>query len=102
MARPGPSGRGSWYTSPSCTRRSPRATARTISIVSRVAPIGDVNRTPCQPSITCGPLVPMPSRNRPPDSDCSVIAVMASMAGVREPIWTIPEARPIVDVVAAR
>ena len=61
-----------------------------------------MNRTPCQPSITCGPLVPMPSRKRPPESDCNVIAVIASIAGVREPSCTMPEARPIVDVVAAR
>ena len=75
---------------------------RTISIVSRVAPIGELKRTPCQPSITCGPLVPRPSRNRPPDSDCNVIAVMASIAGVREPICTMPDASPIDVVVAAR
>ena len=44
----------------------------------------------------------MPSRNRPPDRDCNVIADIASIAGVRDPIWTMPEASPIVEVEAAR
>ncbi len=81
---------------------SPRATARTISIVSRVAVTGAVNLTPCQPSMTCGPLVPMPSRNRPPERRCIAIADIASSAGEREPSWTMPVASPIVDVLAAR
>ena len=39
--------------------------------------------TPCQPSTTCGPDVPRPSRTRPPESWSSVAAVIAVMAGVR-------------------
>ena len=67
-----------------------------------VAPTGAEKRTPCQPSITCGPLVPMPSRKRPPDSACMDIAVIARLAGVRAPSWAMPVARPIVVVRAAR
>ena len=33
--------------------------------------------------------MPTPSTNRPPESCCSVIADMASIAGVRVPSWTI-------------
>jgi hypothetical protein len=102
MARPGPSGRGSRYVGPSCASRSPRATIRTISIVSLVRPIGDGNRTPCHPSITCGPLVPIPSRKRPSDSSCIDIADMASIAGVRAPSCAMPVASSMVEVRAAR
>ena len=63
-------------------------------MVSRVTASGASNLTPCQPSITCGPLVPMPSRNRPPDSSCSDMADIASIAGVRAPSWAIAEPRP--------
>ena len=73
-----------------------------ISIVSRVRRTGLSNRTPCQPSITWGPLVPMPSTNRPPESACIESEDIASMAGVRAPSWTMPVASRIVDVRAAR
>src|SRR6266550_2977992 len=76
--------------------------ARTISMVSRVRRTGLSNATPCHPSITCGPLVPMPSRHRPPDSACSDCAVIASIAGVRAPSCAMPEPNLIVDVHAAR
>jgi hypothetical protein len=52
--------------------------------------------------MTCGPLAPTPSTNRPPDSACSDIADMASIAGVRAPSWTMPLASRIVEVDAAR
>ena len=71
-------------------------------MVSRVARTGRRNRTPCQPSMTCGPLAPMPSRNRPPLSCCSDMADMASMAGVRAPSCTMEVPRPIREVRAAR
>ena len=74
---------------------------RAISTISFMRCTGRSNRTPCQPSITCGPLVPSPSRNRPPESDCSVIAVMPTSAGVREPAWMMPEPSLIVFVRAA-
>ncbi|OPZ49544.1 MAG: hypothetical protein BWY91_03079 [bacterium ADurb.BinA028] len=54
-----------------------------MSTYSRVRPSGASKRTPCQPSLTCGPLTPRPSRNRPPESESSVAAVMAVIAGVR-------------------
>ena len=72
--------------------------ARTISIVSRVRRTGRSKRTPCQPSITCGPLVPMPSTKRPPDRACSDCADIASIAGVRAPSCTMPVPSRIVDV----
>src|SRR6478609_5921636 len=73
-----------------------------ISIVSRVRRTGFSKRTPCQPSITCGPLVPTPSTNLPPDSACIESEDMASIAGVRAPSWTMPVARRIVEVQAAK
>ena len=57
---------------------------------SRVRAIGLPNGTPCQPSTTCGPEAPMPSRNRLFDSACKVIAVMAVQAGVRADICMMP------------
>ncbi len=36
-------------------------------MVSLVRVMGRSKRTPCQPSITCGPLVPIPRTNRPSD-----------------------------------
>ena len=77
---------------------------RTISIVSRVRCTGRSNRTPCQPSITCGPLVPIPRINRPSDTCCTPCAVIASIAGVRAPSWAIPVARrnrSVTDAIAA-
>ena len=102
MARPSPPGSGSWYTAPSYSRRWPLVTARMISIVSRVRRTGWSKRTPCQPSITCGPLAPTPSTNRPSERACIDSADMASMAGVRAPSWTMPVASRIVDVCPAR
>ena len=63
---------------------------------------GPVERTPCQPSITCGPLAPRPSTNLPSDSACNDIADMASIAGMRAPSCTIPVPSRIVWVWAAR
>ena len=71
-------------------------------MVSRVRRTGRSKCTPCQPSMTWGPLVPIPSTNRPPDRACSVMADMASMAGVRAPSWAIPVASRMLEVVAAR
>ena len=59
-------------------------------------------RTPCHPSITWGPLVPMPSTNRPPESACIESADIASIAGVRAPSCTMPVANRMVDVRATR
>ena len=60
-----------------------------------------MNRTPCHPSLTCGPETPRPRRNRPPESVSSVAAVIAVIAGVRAGICMTPEPRPIVEVWAA-
>ncbi len=38
---------------------------------------------PYQPSTTCGPDGPRPTMKRPPDSWCSVMAVIAAMVGAR-------------------
>ena len=58
-------------------------------------------RTPCQPSDTCGPETPRPSRNRPPDSVSRVAAVIAVIAGVRAGIWKTAEPTSIRSVCAA-
>ena len=54
-----------------------------MSTYSRVRASGLANRTPCQPSETCGPETPRPSRNRPPEIASIVVAVIAVAAGVR-------------------
>ncbi len=72
-----------------------------ISIVSLVRRTGRAKPTPCHPSITRGPLVPMPRMNRPPEMCCTLIADMASIAGVRAPSCAIPVARRTRSVRAA-
>ena len=72
-----------------------------ISIVSRVRVTGRSKRTPCQPSMTWGPLVPMPSTKRPPESSWRVMADIANMAGVRVPSCTIAVPRRIESVTCA-
>src|SRR5690606_29377998 len=62
---------------------------------------GAVNRTPCQPSDTCGPETPSPSRNLPPDNESSVAAVIAVIAGVRAGIWSTALPTSIREVCAA-
>lgn len=62
-----------------------------MSTYSRVRASGLANRTPCQPSETCGPDTPRPSRNRPPESVSMVAAVIAVMAGVRAGICMTAE-----------
>ena len=58
-------------------------------------------RWPCQPSATCGPLEPMPSSIRPPESWSIVAAVIAVIAAERPGIWKIAEPSLIVDVACA-
>ena len=72
-----------------------------ISIVSRVRCTGRSNGTPCQPSITCGPLAPIPRIIRPSDNVWTPWAVIASIAGVRAPSWAIPVASRSRSVTAA-
>ncbi len=69
-----------------------------IAMYSRVRASGLPNGTPCQPSMTCGPDGPMPQRNRPPESACKVIAVIAAKAGVRAGIcmMLVPALRRVV------
>ena len=100
-ALPGPSGNGKVKWSPSNRTTSRRSALRTISAYSRVRPSGEVNRTPCQPSDTCGPDTPSPSRNRPPESVSRVAAVMAVIAGVRAGIWRTALPTSIREVRAA-
>jgi hypothetical protein len=73
-----------------------------MSISSRVRLSGLLNPTPCQPSITWGPLVPIPRRNRPFEAPCIAIEVMPTSDGVRVPIWKIPVPSLIVEVCGAR
>ncbi len=72
-----------------------------MSTYSRVRPSGLSKRTPCQPSDTCGPETPSPSRNRPALSVSSVAAVIAVIAGVRAGIWKTALPTSIRDVCAA-
>src|SRR5213592_1628829 len=81
---PGPSGSGSVTWSPEYSRRSRASALRTTSMYSRVRPSCEPKRTPCQPSLTCGPEDPMPSSMRPSESWSSVAAVIAVIAGERE------------------
>ena len=100
-ALPGPSGSGSSSVSPSNFTRSRASAIRTTATYSRVRCIWRANRCPCQPSATCGPDEPMPSRIRPSDSWSSVAAVIAVMAGLRAGIWKIADPRLIFSVPAA-
>ena len=71
-----------------------------MSTYSRVLPSGFPHSCPCQPSTTCGPDVPSPIRNRPPESMSSVAAVIAAFAGDRPGSCMIAVPSPIVDVSA--
>ena len=70
----------------------------TMSTYSRVRASGLAKRTPCQPSETCGPETPRPSRNRPPDTASMVAAVIAVAAGLRAGICITAEPRSIRSV----
>ena len=72
-----------------------------MSTYSRVRASGLSKRTPYQPSDTCGPDTPRPSRNRPPERLSRVAAVIAVIAGVRAGIWKMAEPMPIRSVCAA-
>ncbi len=87
--------------SPSNATFSRASALRTMSTYSRVRASGLSKRTPCQPSETCGPETPSPSRNRPPESVSRVAAVMAVFAGVRAGIWKTAEPTSICSVCAA-
>ena len=101
---PSPSGStGSRNSLPSYSTTASRASMRrTISTYSRVRASGRANGTPCQPSDTCGPDSPSPSRKRPPERVSSVAAVIAVIAGVRAGICISPEPRSIRSVTALR
>lgn len=98
---PGPSGSGSVQCCPSYDSRSRVIALRTISTYSRVRASGLSNLTPYQPSETCGPDTPRPSRNRPPESESRVAAVIAVMAGWRAGICMIAEPMSMDSVCAA-
>jgi hypothetical protein len=97
-----PPGRGIVNSAPVNEIFSPVAASRTISTVSRIRVSGRPNATPCSPSITCGPDVPRPSRNRPPEMFDKVIAARAMATGVRVPSWMIPDPSSMRSVRAAR
>ena len=73
----------------------------TTARYSRVRASGLSKRTPCQPSETCGPDTPSPSRNRPPVSTSRLAAVIAVMAGVRAGICITADPMSMVLVCAA-
>ncbi len=86
---------------PSWVTLSPDQTLRQMSTTSRVRPSGFVNGTPCQPSTTWAPELPMPSVKRPPDSASSAAAVEAISAGEREYTLAIPVISSIRSDLAA-
>ena len=69
-----------------------------MSTYSRVRASGLANRTPCQPSETCGPLTPRPSRKRPPERLSRLTAAIAVAAGCRADIWVIAVPRRTFEV----
>jgi hypothetical protein len=69
-----------------------------IATYSRVVRSGGVYGTPCHPSTTWGPDMPMPQMNLPPVSSCSESAVIAVIAGVRAAICITALPRTIRDV----
>ncbi len=98
---PGPSGSGSSSVSPLKATRSRARAIRTTAMYSRVFFSCGLNRCPCQPSATCGPLEPSPRIIRPSERLSSVAAVIAVIAGVRPGIWKIAEPRRIRSVAWA-
>ena len=59
---------------------------------SRVRASGMPNGRPYQPSTTCGPDTPMPSRKRPSVSTSRVCACIAIVTGLRADICAMPVA----------
>ncbi len=86
------------YSRPSYSSGLRASAWRTISTYSRVRVTGLANGTPYQPSDTCGPETPSPSRKRPPDSTSSVAAAIAVAAGCRAGICSRPEPSAIRSV----
>ena len=74
---------------------------RTTSTYSRVRRRLLVNGTPYQPSLTCGPLSPSPSRKRPSLKTSSETAAIAVAVARRAGICIRPEPRPIRSVLPA-
>src|SRR4029453_906386 len=70
----------------------------TTAMYSRVRAKGLSNRTPCQPSDTCGPDTPRPKRKRPSVNTSRLAAVIAVIAGVRGGVCTTAEPTSIVEV----
>ena len=89
------------YSRPSWATVLRASACRTISTYSRVRLTGRVNGTPYQPSDTCGPDTPSPSRNRPPEITSSDAAAIAAAVGGRAGIWNRPEPSAIRSVLPA-
>ena len=77
--------------SPWCSSGTRASALRTTSTYSRVRASGLANGTPYQPSDTCGPDTPRPSRKRPPEITSSDAAAIAVAAGWRAGICIRPE-----------
>ena len=99
--RPAPPGSGSSSVSPWYSTRSRASAIRTTSTYSCVRWSWRANGWPCQPSATCGPLGPRPSRKRPPDRPSSVAAVIAVIAAERAGICITAAPSAIVSVACA-
>jgi hypothetical protein len=102
IGRPSPPGSGIRTSSPRWSTFSPANTCRMTVSVSRILVTGRANGTPCSPSITCGPELPNPNRNRPSLSSARVSAVIAIAVGVLVPNWRTPEPSSTRLVRAAR
>ena len=102
MPRPIPSSVGIWKFLPWCSTGCRDHAWRTISTYSRIRPSERSNGTPYQPSDTCGPETPSPSRIRPPEITSSVAAAIAAAVGWRAGICISAEPIPIRSVRSAR
>jgi hypothetical protein len=74
------------------------STRRTTSTYSRTRRRYRVNGSPYQPSDTCGPLNPSPSRKRPSESTSNVAAAIAVAVGLRAGICMTADPSPTRSV----
>ena len=81
---------------------SRRHKIRHTLITSTMRDRGFLNGTPQKPSITCGPELPRPRMNRPPETWSRLAALVAMAVGVREKTLMMLVASCTRSVLAAR
>ena len=80
---------------------SRRHRIRQTPMTSTMRDSGLVNGTPWKPSMTCGPELPRPRMNRPPDISSMLAALTAMVAAERENTLTMVAASCTRSVLAA-